>query len=462
MWCTRTDRGGVVYVLALVLLAVLTSVAVTVVAASGLSVRSSGNFDAVGRARLEAESGLSYLTGRIQKITLPYSTDDGTFIANLNTALGGTLNGTTNLNGQTVHVSGSAVVVPAIQTTEGHFAGRVTWLGGGLARLEVDGQARGVTRTVAINLQLGPKAAGVFDFGIASRGKIVIKGNATFDGINDHEEANILSTKSTPVAIEAGGSAFIGGDLSVTGDEGDYVLISGHGLSIGGSSDINEIVAEHVHLGVDDPEWPEVDISPFVPMATNTLSSSSPSGGTYTNIRVPANTNPNFAGDVVLNGVVYIESPNQVKFAGGATINGILVTQEDPNQLLSSCQIDFRGHASAPGVGALPNTEQWATLKQYTGSVILAPGFGVSFRGATNTINGTIAADELSFLGNSSISGSVTGSILGLKNLPLTLSGSCEIYVDRLHASTTPAGFRHPRGLTAVPASYSELIASGN
>jgi hypothetical protein len=456
----RTDRGGLVYVLALVLLVVLTSVAVTVVGASGLSIRSSDNYDAVTRARLVAESGLAFLVGQIQQINLPYSTSGANFLTNLNTVLGNELNGTGNLAGQTVGINGSGVDIPQIQTGEGGFSARITWLGSDLARLEVVGQARNVSRTVAMNLELGPKASGVFDYGIASRGKIVIKGNATFDGVNMPEEANILSTKSTPVAIEAGGSAYIGGDLSVTGEEGDYIIISGRGLSIGGTSDINEIVEHHLHLGVDDPEWPEVDISPFVPMAVNVLGSSSPGGGTYTNIRIPAGTNPSFGGDTVVNGVMYIESPNQVKFTAKATINGVVVTEEDPGQALTDCQIDFRGQASAPGVQGLPNTEEWQTLKQYVGTVILAPGFGVSFRGNTNTINGTVAADELSFLGNSSISGNVTGSVLGLKNLPMTLSGSCTIKVDKLHSSKFPPGFQYPRGLTAVADSYAEVVAS--
>ena len=450
-------QRGVVYVLAMVLLAVLTSVAVTVVGATGLSVRSSGNYATVNQARMTAESGQRYLLGQVQAITLPYSTNATNFLANLSTALGTRLNGTANLAGQTVGLSGSTIVIPTIQTPDGSFSGQITWLGNDVSRLEVTGWAGEVSRTVVMNMLLGPKSSGVFDYGIASRGKIVIKGNATFDGMTLHEEANVLSTKSTPVAIEAGGSAYIGGDLSVTGEEGDYVLISGRGLSIGGTSEINEIVTEHVHLGVDDPEWPVIDSAPLIPFATNVITSSNPPAGTYNNIRIPANTNATFGGDTVINGVVYVEAPNNVAFTSKTVINGIIVTEEDYNESITACSIDFRGQVTAPGPGALPETLEWAPIRAYAGSVMLAPSFELRFRGATNSINGTIAADELSFLGNSTISGTVNGSILGLKNLPLTLSGSCTIRVDKLNSTKFPPGFIHPRGLTALAETYAEL-----
>ena len=46
---------------------------------------------------------------------------------------------------------------------------------------------------------------------------------------------------------------------------------------------------------------------------------------TYTNVRIAANTNPKFTKQITLNGVIIIETPNVVEFAGGVDITGIIV-----------------------------------------------------------------------------------------------------------------------------------------
>jgi len=90
--------------------------------------------------------------------------------------------------------------------------------------------------------------------------------------------------------------------------------------------------------------------------------------------------------------------------------------------------------------------------------VILAPGFGVSFRGSSNSINGLIAADRLSFLGNSNISGDVAGSIIGLSDYELNLKGNATIRISRPDSASLPAGFKHPFGLEPQAGTYTEPV----
>jgi len=61
-----------------------------------------------------------------------------------------------------------------------------------------------------------------------------------------------------------------------------------------------------------------------------------------------------------------------------------------------------------------------------------------------------------SWRGNSNICGELTGVILGLKDLEMTLRGNVTINFNRSNANPAPAGFNHPMGLTSVPNSYKE------
>src|ERR1051325_11372494 len=114
----------------------------------------------------------------------------------------------------------------------------------------------------------------------------------------------------------------VSGDISVTNRNAN-VTASG---SVGGSTNQNDIQTNHVHKGVDEPEFPTVDTSMFIPYATNLYT---PGKGTYSNIRIPPNTNPSFKAGTVLKGVIYIEQPNQVPFSGNTSLQGVIVTNPD-------------------------------------------------------------------------------------------------------------------------------------
>jgi len=456
-------RGGFAQILALLILCIFSALAVSFAASSNMNLRSSDNYAGSAQARLVAESGLAFMLNVLGDLSLPVGTTESNLLANLQSALATRLGPTANLSGGSVSYAGGAVNVGPVPLDGGSFLASLQMVGS-QCQLTVTGTARNFSRRVGIKLDLTERASGVFDYGVASRGRIVIKGSAVLDGMADPSEASVLSTKSTPVAIEAGGHASIGGDLFVTGEEGDYVLIYGNGLSVGGTSDIDEIINNHVHLGVAAPEWPEVDTSPFSALTSSVIDETTNLDGAglvFNNVRIVAGTDPSFKNDAVLNGVIYIEAPNKVTFNAGVTINGIIVTEEDEAQTLEDCQIDFRGHVSAPGVDALPDTEEFAQVKLYRGTVILAPGFSVSFRGASAAANGTIAADELSFLGNTTIEGEIEGSVLGLRDRPLTLSGNCGLRFNRANADTTPAGFSHPIGLRPLADTYAEIVGAG-
>jgi hypothetical protein len=268
-------------------------------------------------------------------------------------------------------------------------------------------------------------------------------------------EASVISSSNAPVAVSVVGDAVVDGDISSVGAD-TSIVISGT-PTIAGSGDL-DVIAEHIHCGVDPPVFPEVDTSVFLPLATTVIDSQSdvsPMHKTFENIIIKAGTNPTFASDVTINGVVYIEAPNIVNFSGKVTLNGVVAT-EPSSDPIDSCKISFQAQVDVYGVDALPDLPQFAGVKELDGTFIVAPGFDVSFAGHFSGINGTIAADRLSFSGQAE--GTVKGSVIGLADHPTFVGGYVDIVIDRSGEEDPGAGILRPKSLDVVPRTFREKV----
>ena len=450
----KTTRNGVAYVIAIVLMAVLVTIAAAFAAFANLGAQKSKNVADVHRARLAAESGLSFAIAQMRKLSLPSDTNDDNVIANAAAALGDQINGSGNLAGASVTHTTSAVYMPRIAMDDGAFEVRVIQQAGKTLTLEAHGFVNGVRRVAAIDLVLRPgHPNSVFNYGLASRGAIIITGDGEIRGKNELTEASVISTTDSDTAVTVGGNAIVEGDISTTGSS-TSVVISGT-PTIAGSTD-PAVIAEHIHFGVEAPAFPEVDTSVFKPLATNIVDQDTDTGTdgqAFENILIKAGTNPTFAANTVINGVVYIESPNVVSFAGKVTLNGVIAT-EDNDLSIQDCRLNFGAQVEAYGVEVLPDLPQFAGVKQLTGTLIVAPGFDVSFAGHFSTISGTIAADKLSFSGQAE--GTVMGSVIGLADYPTAISGTVNIIIDGSSGDSTDAGFKMPMSLDVDPKTYRE------
>jgi len=450
---TRNASPGIAYVMALLLLVILTTLAVAFAATTNLNVRKSDNNQKAQAALLTAESGLHYMVMTLRGVRLPENTTAETFLANLADSLGLKLDGTGNLPGQGVSNTGTAVYVPSIAIPHGAFVSYLTRTDAGNCRLEVVGTAGGLSRRVSMEFELQIRRPAVFDYGLASKGQISIFGNASIVSVNDPSDASVLSaTVSHADAIIIDGNTTISGDLHAAGAD-SYVSISGT-PEIAGSTD-PEVYADNIHIGVEVPDFPAVDTDPFLALATGDIIDSSfdfsQSGLVLNNLLIKAGTNPTFSNDITINGVVYIEAPNVVKFTGNTTMNGVIAT-EGSDEPIENCKLTFSGGVTVGSVEDLP--EEFAAVKQLSGTFIVAPGFDVTFSGHFSAINGCIAADKLTFTG--SAEGTVQGSVIGLRDLPTSVGGTVNIFVDRENANQNPAGFLNSFALVAVPETYTE------
>jgi hypothetical protein len=158
---------------------------------------------------------------------------------------------------------------------------------------------------------------------------------------------------------------------------------------------------------------------------------------------------------VTFRGVVFIQTPNVVTFAGNTDITGIIVGNGDLNDNSGTNQIIFLGTVTSYPVTDLPLEPQFGQLRDETGTFLMAPGFAASFGGNFNTLNGAIVANGINFFGDAG--GTIDGSVINYSDTPMELSGNNDLFFNRSGTVEVPAGFDTEIVLYYDSSSYSEV-----
>jgi hypothetical protein len=405
----------------------------------------------LGRALASAESGLEVLRYWLTQVRMPNSTAQGDYFATIINSVRNDL-AANSISNITVGADGSIPTV-IVDATEGQsFGGQILIRAGQPDVLEVyatGGNGR-IMRTLKVCYDIAPERHQIFDYGIATKGPLYVQGKTGVDGLNQKSEADIyIESENTIDALSMKGASAIAGDVQIGNPNAQASV--GNSSSVGGESG-QDAIDNHVTIGAPPFDFPGVDIVGFEDYVENDFDPSTDTSQDMTleNIRIPANTNPHFSGNVVVRGIVFIESPNVVQFTGNADITGIIIGEgnlafpSDENQLI------FRGNVSSQSVSGLDAA--FGDLRLETATFLLAPGFRVSFGGSFGTLNGAIAASAVEFFGNAG--GTVDGSILNYGDDPMTLDGSVGLVFDHSNYQI-PAGFETEIILQYNPDSYS-------
>lgn len=440
-------RRGVAAVLAMLYLVLFSVLALGFYAATTTAVQVSGNEKRSNAAFFAAESGMNFMRYQLAQITLPHSTPPSGYWNLVSAYMLAHLSGTVNVGAAGVDAGAALISIPAgggyIELNDGTSRFRATLQkvnDYGVLRLKVIGRYKDTDVVRALQVDYVPveNASKIFDYGIASKGRIYTKGAARIRGATDPTKGSILSTITTdPVPVQISGKE-VSGDISISSTTGQVLFDPS--ASIGGTNNSTLIEQDHIHKGVTAPEFPQVDPSGFAAYATNTFA-----GGTdarnLTNTRIPANTGTpahplKFTGTTAVTGVLYVEAPNVVEFGGNTSIQGTVVVQNGVPTNLTNNVLSFTGSVSATGVETLPAS--YGDLRKLTGSFILAPGFLVNFTGNFGTVNGSIVSSQLTMSGNAG--GTVKGTVINVDPSTLTLDGSSEIVIASTGTSNYPAG----------------------
>ena len=349
-------RRGAAAVLAMTYLVLFSVLAVGFYAATNVSSQVSVTDQKVSLASLSAESGVEFVRYQMAQVVIPHGTPQTALFGTLYDQLSTNLGYTPNFAGKAIARVNGVIMLPSegyvnLTSNGARFKATIEDLGQKvLVKVVGIGPDGNIARAVQVEYSLAERASQIFDYGVASKGKIYTQGNSRIRGATDPTKGSVLSTCTsdpTPVIIKG---KEVSGDISITNPAGN-VLVAG--ASIGGTSDPVVIYRDHVHKGVDEPEFPTIDTAAFRAYATNAYV---PGQGTYINTFIPPNTNPNFAAGTTFQGVLYIQAPNSVTFTGHANIQGTIVTDDNPPGTVLSNMIDFAGDVSATGVETLPES----------------------------------------------------------------------------------------------------------
>ncbi len=447
-------RKGAVLILSMIFVLVFSALAVSMVSLSGTNLQLASNQHQLGLALASAESGLEVMRYWLTRVTIPNSTAQSNYFSTIVSTVQNDL-AANNISNITVGDDGSIAPV-TLQTANGQtFTGQITIQPGQPDILEVHatgGNGR-ITHTIQVCYEIGPFWNPIFDYGLATKGPLHVQGSTDVNGVNHNNEADVyIESASDNDALSMKGSSSIAGNIHIVNPNAQASI--GNSSSVGGESG-QDAVDNHVTIGTPDIGFPVLDIAAFEDYVDNTLDpdTDTTTDITLENIRISANTNPHFSGNVVLEGIVFIESPNIVRFTGNADITGIIIGDGSLNFPSDENQIIFRGNVASHSVSELG--AGFGDLRQETGTFLLAPGFNISFDGSFETLSGVIAASGVEFFGNAG--GTINGSVINYGQSPMSLTGSVGLVIDRSGGQEVPAGFETEIVLSFLPGSYTQI-----
>ena len=168
---------------------------------------------------------------------------------------------------------------------------------------------------------------------------------------------------------------------------------------------------------------------------------------------IPPNTNPTFNGNTTIQGVLLVQAPNVVTFGGNLTVQGVIVSDNSSTLDLVHNQLKFAGTVNASSVDTLPAS--FGGLRQLTGAFLLANNFAASFSGNFGQINGHVIASQITMGGNAT--GTIKGSLIGLNDLPMSITGSSDIIIASTGTTNYPTGVTFGSSYAPLPGTYSEV-----
>jgi len=419
-------RGGWVSLLALIMVIMLAGMCLALLTNVGQDTVMADNYRGMTETRMALDSGMEFFTYELIHSGVNGSLTGTALLTDLSTHLKTNLNGSANLAGQAVTYDGSTTItIPAISFAGGRsFSAQITMPTTTTVRLTTTGyytSGIGANQKVLqrqASVDFNPKSSGVFGYAFYSKGALNMGNNTTLSGGDIYSDA-----AGTAVSI---GSGTITGNICLSNASAS--------VSLGGAK-LNGTISKGVAIATP----PAPDRTLYAALATNIVTASTNmSSGTFKNIRIKANVNPNI-GNVTLQGVVYIESPNNVKFNGSTNFTGIIVC-DDPAQGSTDAQntLYFANSTTFYGVEGLPNTPDFATLRVLPGTSILAPGFGLQFFNNMGGAAGVIAVKSITAKNN--LSAAIAGQLMIYGSSGVTFQNNATL-------TLTPTG-KIPPGFT--------------
>ncbi len=445
---------GAVLLISMIFVVIFSALAVSIAVLSGTNVQLASNQHKVDHALAGAESGLEVTRFWLNRVEMPSSTQPSNYLSTIMDIWQNDL-ATNSISNITVNPDGSIQPVTLDSATGRTFNGQSLIDPSDPNTLQVytTGDSGQITRTVKVCYDIEPYEYPIFDFGLAIKGPLNFNGNPTLNGVNANSEADIyIESQNNNLALLVTGNTNFDGDITIANANADVTLM--RDILIGGDQG-QAAIDNHISMGADPIEFPVPDTERFLQYATGDTirrSTDTSSSMTLTNATIKAGTNPVFEDNVIIEGVLFIESPNIVTFNGNVDVQGLIVGDGDADNPGTN-KISFLGNFET---NPYPPGPEFDEIRSETGSSILAPGFGVSFEGNFSALSGVMAVSGAYFTGN--VNAVVKGTIINYSENPTTIEGNATLNFDRSDDIKIPAGFDLIRVLTYDSSSYEELV----
>ena len=468
---SRARRSGAACVIAMMYVVLLSALSLGFFASTTISAQVSGNEDRVFTARLAAESGLEFMRYQLAWTTIPAETPPTLLFDDLYDELKARLGGTPNLGTYSLGLTPGRISVPEGDTNylrlhaDGpEFRADITDLGQKRIRVTVTGRARNGAPRFATQMDFAAawKPTKVFDYGLATRGPVTLANSARFYGTTNTSFGNMmLAHPTTAYPLTLDDSSAVSGAVAVTNPSG-VVRVRGSSTVVG--SNDPGVWAQYVKKPEPAPDFPQVFASVFQQYAGNpayggmTVSAQNQTYNAFNvrNVLIKANTNPTFSGGINVEGVVYIETPNVVKFEGGVTVRGVIAVQDNPGGSTLSNHIKFAGTAKLEGVDKLPATSDFpAALRAMTGSLILAPKFHLFFDSNFGSATGSIIGGDMYF--DDDAVGTIKGSLINLEATTVRFYGNAAVGIEARSQPVPAAGMYFKQRFLPAGETYQEV-----
>jgi len=444
------------------MLALFSTMAVTLAAVGDANMAVSSNLANSLNARMAAESGVEFLAYTLP--TLEAQGEGNALLASLSTELAAVLNGTANLNGATVQLVGGELQVPFVTVNDAGdgFSVVLTTTGGNTIDAVVTGTSNGARFRAGASFQASGSAepeVTAFNYGIATAGSLELHGNDKVQYVNSPWEADIYvgSTCGNPV-FSMNGNAKLEGDLYLQTPDAELDQHLNGNVSIGGErlpvfEDPEAPIWDHVHQNAAPVVFPRANPGDFEAYATNIVDSGTSTSGnkTFSNIRIKAGTNPHFNGNLNFLGVIYIEAPNHVTFSGNLNITAVIIAEDPGPGATDENYIDFSGNITVRSVASLDSS--YGDLRGKVGTFLVAPGYDVRIQGNFGTISGAMAAEQFTWRGN--VGGTIKGALINWGDNLMSLAGNASLKIDRTSGTGLPPGFGAPPGAVVLVIDWS-------
>jgi hypothetical protein len=476
------QRRGFAAVLAMLYLTLFSVLALGLYSAATVSTQLSYNDSHNMRSLMAAENGLHFIRYQLDTLDIPYTNlSDSTAMFNTTvTQLHTKLDNTSNMQelgsgayyNPTTGVNAAGNNVMYIPGRTGSAASPVQhWMpmdatSSCYIMLEQAGTNLKVTvvgrygdanvnpdRAVQLTFNPAPNNADIFSYGLASKSAVSMNGNVSITGTPGHlDNGSVLSTTAAATPLTMTGGPSISGDFAYSNPGGHNSYGNG---TIAGESPSNSDFSNHVKLLSKVPDFPVVDTTVFQQSVTTW--NAPPGGSVYTNVKLPPG-NYSF-NNLTINGILYVMQPNNIRFGGNTTINGMIVVDNTNSGTYTTNIINFAGGVTSNAMSTITSPTILAQLttaeKALTGAFLLAPNFSVSFGGNFHTVNGTIVADQMSFSGNAQ--GTIQGTIVNMKDTSVSFSGNNTITVASQGTTNWPAGLYFGNHYKPASDTYAEV-----